>query len=368
VALGFVVEHFNDALGDGRRVRKRHQLTAAVGEQLFGIPIRRRNDRLAGADRVRQGSRGNLRRIEIRRDVDVRRADEFDQLLQADESVVEENVAVHPERAGQSFELQAVKLTFVPLDVRMGDAEDDVDGLGIMHQDFGQRFDDVFESLVGREESEGQQNQLAFDAEAILVKAGIDEGDVGDAVRDQIDLLFGHAVDVAQEAGAALAHHHQPVGALDQFFHDAALIRIGLAQHGVQGGDDRHAQLAQQRQNVAARRAAEDAVFMLQANEVHVVAVEEISGASIGGGVALRDFEADARRIVVARFGVVDRQREARRVRVGGGDGFTQVGGEGRDAALPRHVIADEGDSLEGRLPRGIHHVFSSTAFGPCGR
>ena len=85
------------------------------------------------------------------------------------------------------------------------------------------------------------------------------------------------------------------VGAGDQFLHHPPLVGIRLAQDGVQRGDDGHAQFAQQRQQMAAGRPAENPELMLQADDVHVADVEEIRRALVGRPVLLLDFEADYR-------------------------------------------------------------------------
>ena len=118
---------------------------------------------------------------------------------------------------------------------------------------------------------------------------------------------------------------------------------------------------------MAAGAPAEDAVLVLQAHEIDVVDVQEVGGAAIGVDVLLRQFEADAGRIVVARLGVVDGQGDARRLDALDGDGLAQVGREGGDAALARQVIADEGDAFD---DSGIPDLFSALVFAggglPC--
>ena len=71
-------------------------------------------------------------------------------------------------------------------------------------------------------------------------------------------------------------------------------------------------QSAQQRQNVAARGPAIDAVFMLQTDEIVAIEVQEISGPLIGGNVLLVQFQAHLFRIIVARIGIVDGNGEQR--------------------------------------------------------
>jgi hypothetical protein len=43
------------------------------------------------------------------------------------------------------------------------------------------------------------------------MKAGIDKGDIGNAVGDEIDLLRQDIIDFLQEFHAALTHHHHPI-------------------------------------------------------------------------------------------------------------------------------------------------------------
>ena len=126
-------------------------------------------------------------------------------------------------------------------------------------------------------------------------------------------------------------------------------MRVGLAQNSVQRRYDGHAQIAQQRQDVAARPSAEDAVFVLQAYEVHVIDIQKVRRPAIGSKILFGQLEAHASRIGIAAFDVVDRHCDASRIRVFGGDGLTQVGGERGDAALSRQIVADESDAVDSR-------------------
>ena len=91
-----------------------------------------------------------------------------------------------------------------------------------------------------------------------------------------------------------------------------ALRRIRLGEDGVQRRDDRHAQLAQQREHVAAGLAAEDAVLVLHATRTSTLLTLRKSAARrYDVEVALGDLEAHARRIRVPLAGVVHRQHEA---------------------------------------------------------
>ena len=55
-------------------------------------------------------------------------------------------------------------------------------------KDAGQGLNDVFDALVRRQQAKSQQNFLSFRPEAVLVEIGIGERQIGNAVRDQIDL------------------------------------------------------------------------------------------------------------------------------------------------------------------------------------
>ena len=88
------------------------------------------------------------------------------------------------------------------------------------------------------------------------------------------------------------------------------LVRIGLAQHCMQRCHHRHLQAAQQVQNMASGRAAEDSVLVLQAHHVDVVEVQEFSGFLIRLHLVLRKRPSHSCRIVVPLFCVVDWERQ----------------------------------------------------------
>jgi hypothetical protein len=112
----------------------------------------------------------------------------------------------------------------------------------------------------------------------------------------------------------------------------------------MQHSDDGHAQIAQQREDVAAGWATEDAVLVLEDDKINSVDVQEVGGARIGFEVALGDLKTDARWVGIALLGVVDGNSKDVGFWGGSGEGFAEVGGEGGDAALSRQVVADDGD------------------------
>ena len=130
----------------------------------------------------------------------------------------------------------------------------------------------------------------------------------------------------------------------------------------MQRGDDRHPQVAQQAEDVAAGRAAEDAVLVLEADDVGVGEVQEVGRAEVAVELLLLDLEPDFRRVVVPLGEIVDRHHEAVRTRKLGGHRRAHVVRERGDPALPRQVVADEGDFANFSSPRhGCHKTLILT-------
>jgi hypothetical protein len=117
----------------------------------------------------------------------------------------------------------------------------------------------------------------------------------------------------------------------------------------MQGGNNRHPELADQGKQKDAVIAAEDAVFMLEADNVRVVAVEEIRRPPVGIQVVFLYFKAHPVRIGVS-FGYVGNGKgETGKAGVSGGNGLAEARGKGGNAALPGQVIADKGN-VENRI------------------
>ena len=101
-------------------------------------------------------------------------------------------------RASRS-RLKPVALALLAHQVRVGRPQDDVDEVGELLEDRRHGPEHVLDALVGREQPERQRPRPALDAELVLVEVRVDERRVGDAVRDQVDLGLGDAVDLPQE-------------------------------------------------------------------------------------------------------------------------------------------------------------------------
>ena len=65
-------------------------------------------------------------------------------------------------------------------------------------------------------------------------------------MRDQIDLGRRRLVYLLQNRPSPLRHDHQPGGMRNQFPHHAILVGVRFEENGVEGGDDRRFQFAQQ--------------------------------------------------------------------------------------------------------------------------
>jgi hypothetical protein len=350
VAPRIVREEGRDRGADRGRVPPGHQDAAILGEQLARVDVRRRDDRAPRAHGVGERPGRALRGIQVRRDVDVGGAEELVQLFLADEPVVEDHVILDAEPPGLRLERHAIRLALVLAHVRVRGAEHDVDRVRPRRHDARQRLDDVLDALVGRQQPESQEHRAPVDAEPPLALSAV--GHVRDAVRDHVDRGARHAMDRCEQLGAVLAHHHQPLRELRQLVDHAALRQAGLAQDRVQRRHDRHAQLAQEGDQVAAGLAAEDAELVLHRDDVDAVDVQVVGGPPVRRRIGLADLEADARGVAVALARVVHRDDEAvdRRRRVEERAG--EVRRERGDAALSRQVIAEHADAPDQRVGR----------------
>ncbi len=121
-------------------------------------------------------------------------------------------------------------------------------------------------------------------------------------------------------------------------------MRVGFLQDGVERGDDRNAQIAQQREDEAARRAAINSVFVLEADDVGVAEVQVVGRAPVGIEIVFAELEPHFVGIFVAFGQIVDGSDKTFDVGILLGHGVAQIAGERGDAALARKIIAEEGD------------------------
>ena len=95
-------------------------------------------------------------------------------------------------------------------------------------------------------------------------------------MRDEIDLGRRCLVNLLQHLAPPLSHDHEPGRERDQLVHYAPLVGFRLPQNGMKRSDNGHSQFAQECQDMAAGRPAENAELVLQADDVHVADVEEV--------------------------------------------------------------------------------------------
>ena len=118
---------------------------------------------------------------------------------QFDEAVVEDDVLPDAEIACHPFEAEPIGFALLADEIRMRGAEDDVDDVGKLANDLRQRLERVLDPFVRREQAERESDVLPLDAELFLEAVRIDERHVGNAMRDDVDLRGGHAINIAVE-------------------------------------------------------------------------------------------------------------------------------------------------------------------------
>jgi len=117
----------------------------------------------------------------------------------------------------------------------------------------------------------------------------------------------------------------------------------------MQRGDDRHSQLTQQRQHMAARRSAKNAELVFHAHHVHVRDVQEIRRAEVGRQFLLGNFETDLRRVIIALRAIINRHDKALHLRELLCHRAAQIRGKRGDTALFREISAEKSDLANGR-------------------
>ena len=139
-----------------------------------------------------------------------------------------------------------------------------------------------------------------------------------------------------KQAAALLRHDDDPGRNGGDPLHDGALGGRRLIQHRVKRGDDRNFESRQQFQDIAARFAAEDSVFVLKANHVAALGVEKFGRPAEIADCVFANLKAHGRRIVVGLAGVGHGDDAGVHVGTRRRDGFMQILSEGGDAAAPR--------------------------------
>ena len=147
--------------------------------------------------------------------------------------------------------------------MRVSGARNHIDSIAVTGEDAGHRLDHAFESFVRGKQPKREKDALALASEAILIEARLLKRQVGDAMRNQLDLLGRDPEDLLQDTRGVLAHDDEAVGSCSNLVHYNPLVQIWFAKHRMQRCDDRHFKVLQQLDNVVSRFASKNAVFML---------------------------------------------------------------------------------------------------------
>ena len=192
--------------------------------------------------------------------------------------------------------------------------------LGKSLHDRWQRVEDVFDTFVWREKAEGKQDRAPLRPKFVLVIVRIGKRHVRDAVRDQINLVHRRFVNVAKKLNTLFGHGHDARRKFDHFLEHQLLFARGIAQDRMQGGDHRHSEISQQRQQMAAARASKDSEFVLQAEDIDVNQIQKIGRPPVCGDILFRNFETHFGRIVVSLRAIGHRDNRTVQARVLRGD------------------------------------------------
>src|ERR1039458_2162952 len=101
---------------------------------------------------------------------------------------------------------------------------------------------------------------------------------------------------------------------------------------------------------MAAGRAAENSELVLQRDNVHIAGVEEGGGLPVRFQILPVNLEASHLRILIAPLDVSDGHREAAALGMPRCHSLQEVGGERRNAAFARQVIAEKRDGSSAGL------------------
>jgi hypothetical protein len=204
--------------------------------------------------------------------------------------------------------------------------------------------------------TEGEDDSSARKAEARLCLFRLGERYVRNAVRNHLDLLGGRVVDLVQKLAGLLGHDHHPRGDGDDPVDHSPLNARRLRQDRMQRCHHGHAEPVEQRENVVAGFAAEDAELVLERDNIVPAVIQNIRCVSVVLDRLVADFKPDLCRIVVRPAAVGHRDDAGFDTGIQGCDGLSEIGREGRDAAATWQRVSDESNAL------GLAHGRASMA------
>ena len=264
VASCIVVKEIDCRSCDCSRILKGNQCATPIIEKLGGVPVGNGDDGFPRAHGKSQGPRYRLRHVTVRRDVNVGRPDQRGHLLRTEEPVVEYYFSLDSQFPGQGLQLIPVSVAFASSDMRVGGSCDHVDNVAVAGEDARQGANHALESLVRRQQAEGEQYKLSRDGERVFVNLRLHEGQIGNSMRHQIDLFAGHAKYISQNARGLFAHHNKSIGERGDLLDDPSLIEVRLTENGMKRCYHRHGEALQQLQDMTASLSPKDPLLVLQ--------------------------------------------------------------------------------------------------------
>ena len=199
-----VAQESQRRIGHGSAVAKRHEQAAPIGQHFFGVQVGSADHGPARCQGIRQGAAGNLVFSRIGSDIHIAGLQVLQEVGKAEILVDETHVLADAQRFGHLDQALAIDFAFLALDLRMGGAHDQINGLGTGGHDLGHGLDHVFQPLAAIDESEGANHPPAREPQPRLVRAIALKGTSGTPCGITCTLRPGHAVDALPTAARRL--------------------------------------------------------------------------------------------------------------------------------------------------------------------
>ncbi len=352
-----IVQQRIDRRGKSLTVIEIDQHAAPVGQDFGRMDIAGGHHWLAHADGIGQRARRDLRGVAIGGRVDVRRLQAIEQFVLFGEPVDKGDVAFDAQVARQGVKPVAIGFALMRDQVGMARAQHDIERVGVPRRDRGHRPDHRFDPLAGRQQAKGQDQPAILPPETWLQRRAVDQRAVGHAMRDHRHPARVDAVDAGQDFAPAMRHHDDARASPQQRVHHPPLVRAGRFQDRVERGDDRQRRAVEQCDQMFARRAAIDAIFMLDPDRLRTRRLDRAGGIEIGTAVMLGNGSRHLRRIGIAPGMVVHRINVDPGVGIARMERVERIGGEGCKATFARQEVADQREVIDRNDPvRDMRH------------
>ena len=165
-------------------------------------------------------------------------------------------------------------------------------------------------------------------------------------MRYHIHLGIRHTISVSQDISPLPGHHNHAVTVTHQFLHHSALGGIWMAQHGVQGGHNRHPHFLQQGKQMTPRSPSINTELMLHAEDIGIVEIQEIRRATVGVEILFQKLEAHTRGIIIPLLTVIDGSDKTVHARGFRRHSLREVMGECSNSTESWEIISQKGDTL----------------------